>query len=422
MFSHDLAVKPCSRQLLFVVKLSSMPTSSTSVFFRCAPTRAVSSIACTMTPPSIICAGLACLDMHLSSCAVPLSLESITPFASSSFHAGGSAPQTAIALSALSISSAAVYPAADDEHGRTLLALLTAAGVAARPVETGHATALAVLPVYTDGRRGCYVNLAGNGALGVSSIIDAARIGSALRGFHFGYPHLMAVRGRELERLFTAVRTTAPDVVLSLDVNGADVAEVAEGDGVLGGALGVVDLVHANLEEALVMSGGRIEEAKSAPRERVEEVVRWFLGRDGRGDGGVVVCVTCGKDGVFVGRGKAVVHRPAFGIGKGAKVNASGAGDSFTAGALIGVIEGQGKGWGKLDFGRSLEERLAVVADCGLASSLLCVDTDLRKSLVENNRGTDIERVLQVGAERPRILSRFASQPEAKKMLAKVLE
>lgn len=55
-------------------------------------------------------------------------------------------------------------------------------------------TALAVLPIFTSGARGCFVNLAANDDLQASEVVDALRDASAMDGppvaaVHYGYPH-----------------------------------------------------------------------------------------------------------------------------------------------------------------------------------------------------------------------------------------
>lgn len=55
-------------------------------------------------------------------------------------------------------------------------------------------TALAVLPIFASGARGCFVNLAANNDLQASEVVDALRDASAMDGppvaaVHYGYPH-----------------------------------------------------------------------------------------------------------------------------------------------------------------------------------------------------------------------------------------
>lgn len=55
-------------------------------------------------------------------------------------------------------------------------------------------TALAVLPIFSSGERGCFVNLAANDHLSGHEVASALREVSAMDGpplaaFHYGYPH-----------------------------------------------------------------------------------------------------------------------------------------------------------------------------------------------------------------------------------------
>jgi sugar/nucleoside kinase (ribokinase family) len=198
------------------------------------------------------------------------------------------------------------------------------------------------------------------------------------------------VRGGELRELVERVRAVAAGVVVSVDVNGADAREEEEGEGgVLGAVLPVVDLLHANLEEACVISG-RGGEADGLERAEVEAVVRWLCRRAAArgeagevGSGAGIVCVTCGRDGVFAGRCGAnggggrvsIVHRRAFALADGVPVNSSGAGDAFAAGAVAGLLN-------VVDTGAGLgEDALALVADAGLASARACLDAGFREVL-----------------------------------------
>ena len=82
-----------------------------------------------------------------------------------------------------------------------------------------------------------------------------------IRALHVGYPHLLReLRGSGLASMLAegaALLTAsagAPPLV-SVDVNGATLGAAADADGVLGPALPLVDLLHANLEEACHLAG-----------------------------------------------------------------------------------------------------------------------------------------------------------------------
>jgi sugar/nucleoside kinase (ribokinase family) len=367
----------------------------------------------------VVCAGVACVDVELGGCAVPATLESITHFERTRYAAGGSAPQTSRAFASLGFPTVAVYPAADDAHGRALAGMLVAAGVAARPTVDGCSdTALAVLPVFTDGRRGCYVSLGANLTITADSLVpddadprtlphSSPLLHEYLRAFHLGYPHLLPrIQGAALRKLLERVRRRAPYALISLDVNGADVAEgsVSSERDVLSSALPLVDVVHANAEEACVISGldGGGARAATLGYSEMASLARWFVDRGAR-----AAFVTCGKDGVIAaGRcveagdgGVVTLHRSAFSLRDGIAVNASGAGDSFAAGAVAGMLEfatGDNRPLGSLTHGV-----LRRVADAGLASAVHRLDP------MEAGTETGIVCLLEKLKGRPRIATRL---------------
>jgi sugar/nucleoside kinase (ribokinase family) len=370
--------------------------------------------------PEVLCAGLACVDMELLACALPATVEAITPYSHARYAAGGCAPQTARALAALALRTAAVYPAADDAHGRTLRDLLAAAHVAPHPVAAdGRPTALAVLPVFPDGRRGCYVSLGANEAVAAAALAPSALLHAGLRAFHCGYPHLLPnVQGAALRALLDRVRAAAPAAVVSLDVNGADRCEA--GAGVLTAALPAVDLLHANLEEACVISGlAPPSAAGGLGAEDVAGLVHWFCDAATAAAPACpaspcfTVCVTCGKDGVSVGRvgdggaRRNVLHRAAYAISGRVDVNSSGAGDSFAAGSLAGLLQAG-------DLASTSDAALAGVADAGLASALNTLEP-VHDAHRENGAcGRGLRALLDALQDRRRLPSKLLPTPAVK--------
>lgn len=348
--------------------------------------------------PTVVCAGLACVDMELRSCEVPLTRETVTRFGSVTYALGGSAPQTARALALFGVHVAAVYPVADDAHGRMLSELLRNAGVTPHAVALSFATStsLAVLPVFTDGGRGCFVSLGANLEVEALDLCKPDLIHDGLGAFHFGYPHLMPkVQDDSLRNMFDHVRAKAPRVLLSLDLNGADISEGEKA--VVSSALAVTNIVHANLEEACIISGlTQPGNAEAMSANDILKLVKWFCDTGGSSSP-VVVCITCGRDGVVTGSGTGddfrAVHRPAYAIRDVVEINASGAGDAFAAGALMGLMLLRRKQDCANDANGSIQntcsnndyvverrsmsqEDLSFVADAGLFSALLRLDRD----------------------------------------------
>lgn len=371
--------------------------------------------------PSVICCGLSCVDMELHSCNIPRTLESVTTFSKATFTAGGSAPQTARALAALSVSASVLTVVGADPHGKMLRDILVSSRLdpSALVVNPSQCTSLAVLPLYADGTRGCFVTLGANLTASASDFLTRSvlerNFTESLRVFHFGYPHLMPnLQGMQLRELFERVRAAAPRVLLTLDVNGADVLETYEKP-VLLPALELTAVVHANLEEACVITGlAKPAESTSLSAKEIRPIARWFTER-----GAGIACITCGKDGVLVGTGgstrnaewadwaerlrlspklerDAFVYRGAFRVSESVEVNASGAGDAFTAGVISELADCRG------------ENGILRVADAGLASALLRIEPTLSGSEGVRNISELLKRV----SARERIPARDSLYPE----------
>lgn len=351
----------------------------------------------------VICCGLNTVDIQLHSCSIPATLEQVTPFSHTTSTAGGSAPQTALALSSLNVYSSVLTVVGADSYAQSLRKQLAAAGIdIAGIVESPDScTALAILPLFVDGRRGCYVTLGANLVATPSSILPPSLgpklLTDQLRVFHFGYPHLMPhFQGESLRGLFQKVRQAVPGVLFTLDINGANVADV--NSPVLSQALPYVTMVHANLDEACIATGLADASSSSAlPASKIQPIVEWFVNR-----GAAVACVTSGPDGAFVATSNATesskhgalfemselktfIHRPAFAVSPQVKVNASGAGDAFCAGVIAYLVAHAGA--------------LSVIPliDCGLASALHRIDP----TLLPNS--SDMDTVLNAASERERI-------------------
>lgn len=234
----------------------------------------------------------------------------------------------------------------------------------------------------------------------------------SLRVFHFGYPHLMPrLQGDNLRLLFEKVREAAPQVILTMDVNGANVEESKEHP-VLQPALGITAVIHANLEEACVITGlAKASESSRLSAEEIKPVVEWFTKR-----GAGIACITCGKDGVFVATGGedecdewahrlrissnlkrgAFAYRRAMKIMEGVEINASGAGDAFTAGIIAELALNGG------------EHGIVQVADAGIASALYRLDSSFASQSVV----ADIRALMELAKERERLAPRITLQQE----------
>jgi len=376
-------------------------------------------------PPSavyvggVLCVGLACLDLQLLGAAEPTSREAIATFSGCDARAGGSPSNTGAALATLGVAPVwVVASVGDDLHGAELQRQWAAAGMDTSLVlrAAGVSTSVAVLPVYSDGGRGCWVDLSANdrldadavlgllssstlgrgggedaptstlapgllspstsgpstlggGAASSSYTLGSGALASPLRrgggpvaAVHVGYPHLLrGLQGEGLARLLRGVGELPGEPIVSVDLNGVSAA--THSAAVLGPSLPNIDLLHANLDEARILTGtaappGAAVSATGAVGEEERGELRAMAARLHAG-GVAVVALTLGSRGAFAsvtadaGRLRRVgqLERAAGGwCGKEAllpalpprgRVNANGAGDAFSAGMLASMVRAE---------------------------------------------------------------------------------
>ena len=240
----------------------------------------------------------------------------------------------------------------NDDTGNKLLSLLEECGSASRNVDTKyirHArkndpsarTALAVLPIYKDGRRGCFFDAASNDTFSPYEMLELInKLSSGTGGpdldrselsfedlehyqdqmdaitpeygaFLFGYPHLLPkMQGDGLVGIFEEARHHMLDGgIIAMDLNGVPEASFhtsgglrtvsdLRNDPVIGPALEHVDLLHMNEDELMLLTGCEIEgtdESELEDEYNIARAVNLFLMC-----GVAVVAVTRGKRGSFV--------------------------------------------------------------------------------------------------------------------------
>mmetsp|Transcript_14474 Transcript_14474/g.20409 ORF Transcript_14474/g.20409 Transcript_14474/m.20409 type:complete len:1150 (+) Transcript_14474:192-3641(+) len=372
----------------------------------------------------IICAGLACVDMQLNQATGGEGGESIETFEGENSIGGGSVSMACKTLgrlchgAPLDDSFMQVTPPVvngvvplckigQDHSGDKLLSLLEECGGESRNVETKyiksarrkdpHArTALAVLPIYEDGRRGCFFDAASNmtfspwemkellqnlaqpkkgPSLDVSQMSEddfevyQERVGDSnpsYGAFLFGYPHLLPMlQGDALAEVFHEARSIMKEGgIIGLDLNGVpdgtfggmqgalrSVSDLKD-DPVIGAALDNVDILHMNEDELVLLTGCEIEgseESKVEDEFAISSAANLFLKC-----GVAVVAVTRGSKGSFVScndqsRFKRSPSLPPSWVDCTAKINAvelpqdtmintNGAGDAFTSGLLVATM------------------------------------------------------------------------------------
>lgn len=371
----------------------------------------------------IICAGLACVDMQLNRASGGDGGEGIETFEGESSVGGGSVSMACKTLARLCHGKPLdedymqvtppvvqyVVPLCkigNDSSGEKLVSLLEECGTACRNVETKYIkaarikdpkarTALAVLPIYQDGRRGCFFDAASNVTfsaremVGMISSLSSGASGPQLDlsllsaddidnyhadleqmtpiygAFLFGYPHLLPqMQGEALAQIFLEARSCMIEGgIVALDMNGVPEADFdrkgglravtnLKNDPVIGAALEHVDILHLNEDELVLLTGCTIlgtPDSEQQDDHAIANAVKLFLLC-----GVAIVAVTRGKRGCYIScndadRFRRTTMLPASWVDGTAKVggvelpaatviNSNGAGDAFTSGLLVASI------------------------------------------------------------------------------------
>jgi sugar/nucleoside kinase (ribokinase family) len=225
----------------------------------------------------------------------------------------------------------------NDDTGNKLVSLLEDCGSVCRNVDTrvvrhsraqhpSNRTALSILPIYQDGRRGCFFDAASNNQFsteqmldmvsalssGLGAAVDVSGMSSPVYGsLLFGYPHLLPLmQGQALARLLHESRKVLIDHgIIALDLNGVPDAPIVRAgalrslndlrtDKVIGPALEHVDILHMNEDELVLLTGCRILDTRDSQQEdefNIAKAVELFLQCNV-----AVVAVTRGGKGSYV--------------------------------------------------------------------------------------------------------------------------
>eukprot|EP00581_Thalassiosira_minuscula_P012456 CAMPEP_0183725110 /NCGR_PEP_ID=MMETSP0737-20130205/19624_1 /TAXON_ID=385413 /ORGANISM="Thalassiosira miniscula, Strain CCMP1093" /LENGTH=389 /DNA_ID=CAMNT_0025955941 /DNA_START=90 /DNA_END=1255 /DNA_ORIENTATION=- len=268
---------------------------------------------------NIICAGLSCLDLQLVGCTQSGSEEAIERYDEAVHCAGGSASMTGTTLALLLRPSDENEPREEEVHvltkigpdfaGSTLLEFYRRAGASTNLVLTDEAarTSMAVLPIFKNGKRGCFVNLACNDGFTVDEILGQVdqgvkSIASPTRAFLFGYPHLMPqMQGKSLSSMLHKARqklsSRGSSVLIGVDLNGVDGSDPTAAREALIPALSEIDVLHLNEDEALVLSSSSSSESKTdddVSPQMLSQIASFHA------EGCAVVLLSLGSKGAFV--------------------------------------------------------------------------------------------------------------------------
>lgn len=226
----------------------------------------------------------------------------------------------------------------NDDSGAKLISLLESSGAACRNVDTrivrhfrvqypSNRTALSVLPIYRDGRRGCFFDAASNDTFSTDLLLEMiSELSSGLNvqgldtagmsnpeygALLFGYPHLLPLmQGHSLARLFYESRKIMVNRgIVALDLNGVPEMPIVKAgairslndlrhDKVIGPTLHHIDILHMNADELVLLTGCRILDTEDSDQEdeiAIAKAVELFLQC-----GVAAVAVTRGKKGSYV--------------------------------------------------------------------------------------------------------------------------
>jgi len=275
-------------------------------------------VATATTPPAVICAGMIIADLFVSPLAsLPRPGELVV---SDGFllDAGGCAVNTAVILARLGVRVGLVGKVGDDEFGGWLRRSLARRQVLVDGVSPTPASATSqtvILPVDGEDRR--YIHVPGANA--ELAVADVAAVPPGARVLAIGgYLALSGLDPDGVADLFARARARGTATLLDIVVpRGADDPVRA-----LRPVLPHVDCFLPNQDEARLVTG------QDDPADQARALLEW---------GCASVVVTCGADGaVYADPDRLLRVRP-FPV---EVVDGSGAGDAFTAGIILGLIEG----------------------------------------------------------------------------------
>ncbi|NOY55679.1 MAG: sugar kinase [Actinobacteria bacterium] len=232
----------------------------------------------------------------------------------------GTAAGTSVDLARLGMRVATFGVIGNDELGVWLIEKMQREGIDVAGLTVDHhaPTSATMLPIRPNGERPA-LHVIGANALLSSDHLDWEKIESATV-LHVGGTFLLesfdgAPTANTLKRAKEAGVTTTLDII---GMPGADV------DAVLGPCFPYLDYFLPNDEDAFMLSG----------TSTLSDAVQWF---HHRGVGATVI--TLGADGACVGVGNTIEAQvPAYAVDV---VDTTGCGDAFSAGFIVGLIEGR---------------------------------------------------------------------------------
>lgn len=262
---------------------------------------------------TITCAGIAVCDVIVRTVRHPLPLGLLQLVDDLTVAEGGCALRTAKALGGMGIDTTLIAPVGPDRFGDILRTSVDADPLDARWVNVDEPTSSSAILVDEAGERTIFHQIGANRAL------TADHIRERLRGeiLHVGGALVLpSLDGEPLAALLASARDQG--MRTSVDV----VYDAANRWELISPALEFMDLFCPSLAEAQAITG----------QEAAADAAAQLRGRGVR-----MVMVTDGANGCWLDSDHDRGHIPAIPV---ETVDSTGAGDAFTAGALIGLAQG----------------------------------------------------------------------------------
>ncbi|MEA5067426.1 MAG: PfkB family carbohydrate kinase [Christensenellaceae bacterium] len=230
---------------------------------------------------------------------------------------GGSSCLTAVSLCALGIHTALCARVGEDFYGQVAVKLLAEMGLSDERMVRDAATPTGVTVSITSPSDRAMVSYLGTTAKLCADDVPSELLGQT-RHLHVGGFYLLSALRPALPELFKRAHENGATV--SLDTGWDD---SGAWDGGIRSALEHVDFFFPNESEAAALTGH--EDPEQAARALSQL--------------GPTVVVKCGADGAVLARGGRVLRKAGFPVADAS--NLTGAGDSFNAGFLYGLLRGR---------------------------------------------------------------------------------
>jgi sugar/nucleoside kinase (ribokinase family) len=270
--------------------------------------------------PLAVCAGILVADLFVP--LLPRVPAAGEIFVTEDFlmQPGGCAANVATCLAKLGVRCEVVGRVGNDSFGDFIDQNLRSKSVGTRGITSSSASSTSktvILPVVGEDHR--YIHTIGANADFAAQDIERALVSSATVFYLGGLGVLPALKPLQLVELFRFARSNGSSVVLDVVVPGE--AEPGAWAWMMD-VLQYVDVFMPNEQEAFALTGER------EPRRQAQQFLAAGCG---------TAIITRGAQGAFLMTAGEIVEMPAFQV---AAIDASGAGDAFAAGFIVGLMEG----------------------------------------------------------------------------------